>query len=157
MSLIESPYSEKLQSIEEERYIRILGYFHTVIKPDYEILENNQSKIIIKVKRLYKDEKFIHNKKSGKIFNNIDKYLDQRIRQLRSYCIFEKKTQMIDLLTMKKHFVFTLYNIKNEFENQTIVFEWKISIFEIQKKENSIYIMKKNLQLIMEANENLDK
>jgi hypothetical protein len=55
-----------------------LGHNDTIIKPDYEILENNQSKIIIEVKRLCKDEKSKNIKKSeNNNFNNIEQYLDQ--------------------------------------------------------------------------------
>ena len=40
---------------------------------------------------------------------------------------------MIGLITNGKQYVFTLYNIKNELDNQTNVFEYSrtISIFEI--------------------------
>ena len=128
-----------------------------MIKPDYEILENNQSKIIIEVKRLYKDEKYKNSKKNDNNMNNIEKHLDQQIKQLRTYCIFEKKTQMIGVITNLKEWVFTKYDIRKEFQNKSSVFECSktISIFDVENDQ--IHFNKRNLRLILEALENLDK
>ena len=66
---------------------------------------------------------------------------------------------MIGLITNGKQFVFTLYNIKNELHNHVNVFQYSrtISILDIDQNDNKVYFIRKNLGLILEALENLDK
>ena len=75
--------------------------------------------------------------------------LKQQIQQLRTYCIKEKKDQMVGVITNSKDWIFTRYDMKAEveaakfgFEKDKKRFEYsqKFEIFHLDKRTNSIEI-----------------
>jgi hypothetical protein len=48
---------------------------------------------------------------------NVKVHLNQQIKQLRSYCIMQKKDQMVGVITNSKDWIFTRYDMKAELNN----------------------------------------
>ena len=124
---------KKQYYLEMERKIPIFGYskemqggklskqFNKLQRPDFEIMnsDSGDSSCIIEVKKLVVmpwSGKHRQSKHREPQFLDVKDYLTQQMKQLRSYCIKEKKDSMVGVITNSRDWIFTRYDMQAEFK-----------------------------------------